>query len=99
MRQRPMKSGFTGRWLRSVRPEPGTLRRDTIAGVPGEVGGRRDARGRLLRLGRSSRFVSYSVMIGFLTDVVANIVFGQIPDLAGATATSDADVTASQGRM
>ena len=40
----------------------------------------------MLRLGRYVRFVSHSVMIGFLTGVAANIVFGQIPDLTGAPA-------------
>ncbi len=38
----------------------------------------------ILHLGRYTRFVSHSVMTGFLTGVAANIVFGQIPDLAGA---------------
>ena len=33
-----MKVGFAGRWLSSVRPAPGTLRRDAVAGVPGAVG-------------------------------------------------------------
>jgi SulP family sulfate permease len=40
----------------------------------------------LLKLGRYTRFVSHSVMIGFLTGVAANIIFGQIPDLTGAEA-------------
>ena len=40
----------------------------------------------LLRLGRYTRFVSHSVMIGFLTGVAVNIVAGQIPDLVGAPA-------------
>jgi SulP family sulfate permease len=40
----------------------------------------------ILRLGRYTRFVSHSVMIGFLTGVAVNIVAGQIPDLAGAMA-------------
>jgi len=40
----------------------------------------------VLRLGRYTRFVSHSVMIGFLTGVAVNIVAGQIPDLAGAEA-------------
>ena len=40
----------------------------------------------ILHLGRYTRFVSHSVMTGFLTGVAANIVFGQIPDLAGAPA-------------
>ncbi len=41
----------------------------------------------LLRIGRYTRFVSYSVMIGFLTGVAVNIVCGQIADLTGAQAT------------
>jgi len=40
----------------------------------------------LLRLGRYTRFVSHSVMTGFLTGIAVNIVFGQFPDLAGADA-------------
>lgn len=40
----------------------------------------------LLRLGRYTRFVSFSVMIGFLTGVAVNIVLGQIPDFTGASA-------------
>jgi SulP family sulfate permease len=40
----------------------------------------------LARLGRYTRFVSHSVMIGFLTGVAVNIVLGQIPDLLGAPA-------------
>jgi len=40
----------------------------------------------VLRLGRFTRFVSHSVMIGFLTGVAANIVFGQLPDLTGVDA-------------
>jgi SulP family sulfate permease len=158
-----LNTGIAGRWLRSVRPEPGTLRRDAIAGVPGAVGSVPDGMASavlvgvnpvyglyasfagpiaggltastrlmvittttaaalaagsavagfdaserpealfmltvlagavmlaagLLRLGRYTRFVSFSVMIGFLTGVAANIVFGQIPDLTGATATGD----------
>jgi SulP family sulfate permease len=38
----------------------------------------------LLRFGRYTRFVPHSVMIGFLTGVAANIVFGQLPSLVGA---------------
>jgi SulP family sulfate permease len=38
------------------------------------------------RLGRYTRFVSHSVMLGFLSGVAVNIVAGQIPDLAGAAA-------------
>lgn len=41
----------------------------------------------ILRLGRFARFVSVSVMIGFLTGVAANIVLGQIPDLTGASSS------------
>jgi sulfate permease, SulP family len=40
----------------------------------------------ILRLGRYTRFVSHSVMIGFLTGVAVNIVAGQIPDLTGTVA-------------
>lgn len=38
------------------------------------------------KLGRYVRFVSHSVMIGFLTGVAVNIVAGQLPDLLGADA-------------
>lgn len=41
----------------------------------------------LVRLGRYTRFVSHSVMTGFLTGVAVNIVLGQLPDLAGAEAS------------
>lgn len=40
----------------------------------------------LLRLSRYIRFVSYSVMLGFLTGVSVNIVLGQLPDIAGVDA-------------
>ena len=40
----------------------------------------------LVRLGRYTRFVSYSVMMGFLTGISVNIVCGQISDLTGAPA-------------
>ena len=40
----------------------------------------------LVRLGRYTRFVSYSVMTGFLTGVSVNIVCGQVADLTGAPA-------------
>jgi SulP family sulfate permease len=43
----------------------------------------------LARLGRYTRFVSYSVMTGFLTGVAVNIVCGQIPDLTGAPARGE----------
>ena len=38
----------------------------------------------VLRLGRFTRFVSHSVMIGFLSGIAVNIIAGQIPDLTGA---------------
>jgi sulfate permease, SulP family len=41
----------------------------------------------VLRLGRFTRFVSYSVMLGFLSGVAVNIVFGQLPDLTGSSET------------
>src|ERR1700712_4811359 len=37
----------------------------------------------LARLGRYTRFVSHSVMTGFLTGISVNIICSQIPDLAG----------------
>lgn len=40
----------------------------------------------LARLGRYTRFVSHSVMIGFLTGVAINIILGQLPDLVGVPA-------------
>ena len=38
------------------------------------------------RFGRYTRFVSHSVMVGFLSGVAVNIVLGQIPDLTGTRA-------------
>ena len=38
----------------------------------------------VFKLGRYTRFVSQSVMTGFLTGVAVNIVFGQLDDLTGA---------------
>jgi sulfate permease, SulP family len=40
----------------------------------------------IVRLGRYTRFVSYSVMVGFLSGIAVNIVCGQIADLTGAPA-------------
>jgi SulP family sulfate permease len=40
----------------------------------------------IANLGRYTRFVPHSVMIGFLSGVSANIIFGQLPDLVGAEA-------------
>ena len=48
-----------------------------------------------LKFGRYTRFVSVSVMTGFLTGVAANIIFGQLPDLAGVTV--DGGVAIDQG--
>ncbi len=39
----------------------------------------------ILRLGRYTRFVPHSVMIGFLSGVAANIVLGQLSDFFGAS--------------
>ena len=47
----------------------------------------------LLRLGRYTRFVSLSVMLGFLTGVAANIVLSQISDLTGAEGEGDVALT------
>ena len=47
----------------------------------------------LLRVGRYIRFVSQSVMLGFLTGVAVNIVLGQLPDLAGVDAEGDFSLT------
>jgi SulP family sulfate permease len=41
----------------------------------------------LARLGKYTRFVSHSVMLGFLTGVALNIIFGQLADLTGTTAS------------
>jgi sulfate permease, SulP family len=38
----------------------------------------------IARLGRYTRFVSHSVMTGFLTGIAVNIVLGQLSDLTGA---------------
>ena len=43
----------------------------------------------LLRLVRFTRFVSHSVIIGFLSEVAVNIIFGQIRDLTGVPAERD----------
>jgi SulP family sulfate permease len=41
----------------------------------------------IAKLGRYTRFVPHSVMIGFLSGVSANIIFGQLADLVGAEVT------------
>ena len=43
----------------------------------------------LAKLGRTTRFVSHSVMLGFLTGIAVNIVCSQLPDLVGAQADGD----------
>ncbi|WP_129663537.1 SulP family inorganic anion transporter [Phytoactinopolyspora endophytica] len=59
----------------------------------------------VLRLGRYVRFVSHSVMTGFLTGVAVNILLGQLADLSGADvdgATSvakAADLATHPGRV
>ncbi len=59
----------------------------------------------VLRLGRYTRFVSYSVMIGFLSGIAVNIACGQLADLTGAPAhgafplAKAVDVLAHPGRM
>jgi SulP family sulfate permease len=50
-----------------------------VAGVAMLVAG-------LAKLGRYTRFVSHSVMTGFLSGVAVNIVCSQVPDLLGAPA-------------
>ncbi|TCC07809.1 SulP family inorganic anion transporter [Kribbella soli] len=45
------------------------------------------------RLGRYTRFVSHSVMTGFLTGISVNIVLSQLPGLTGADATGELALT------
>jgi sulfate permease, SulP family len=47
----------------------------------------------IARIGRYIRFVSHSVMLGFLTGVSVNIVLGQLPDLLGVDASGDVSLT------
>ncbi|MFC9552881.1 SulP family inorganic anion transporter [Rhodococcus sp. NPDC056960] len=47
----------------------------------------------LLRLGRYTRFVSHSVMTGFLMGIAANIIFGQLPTLLGTDAEGQVALT------
>jgi SulP family sulfate permease len=44
------------------------------------------------RLGRYTRFVSHSVMIGFLSGIAVNIILGQVPDLLGVSAEGSTNV-------
>lgn len=46
----------------------------------------------IARLGRYTRFVSHSVMVGFLTGVGVNIVFGQLADLLGSSASGGTSI-------
>ncbi|SDU78814.1 sulfate permease, SulP family [Jiangella alkaliphila] len=46
----------------------------------------------LLRLGRYARFVSHSVMTGFLTGVAASIILGQLSELTGAEVSGATNV-------
>lgn len=46
----------------------------------------------VLKLGRLTRFVSHSVMIGFLSGVAANIVLSQLGDLTGVAASGATSV-------
>ncbi|MBZ2195850.1 SulP family inorganic anion transporter [Occultella gossypii] len=65
---------------------PQGQRSDAIIWLTLIAGGLMVAAG-LARLGRYTRFVSHSVMTGFLTGVSVNIIFGQLPDLTGADAS------------
>jgi SulP family sulfate permease len=47
----------------------------------------------LMRLGRYVRFVSHSVMLGFLTGIGVNIVLSQIPDMLGVSASGRVALT------
>ena len=53
-----------------------------IAGVAMIIAG-------LAHLGRYTRFVSHSVMTGFLTGISVNILLSQLPGLTGASATGE----------
>jgi sulfate permease, SulP family len=47
----------------------------------------------LLRVGRYVRFVSHSVMLGFLTGIGLNIILGQVPDMLGVNASGSVALT------
>ncbi|WP_305093617.1 SulP family inorganic anion transporter [Prescottella sp. R16] len=53
----------------------------------------------LLKLGRYTRFVSHSVMTGFLTGIAVNIVLGQFADLTGADAHGSIALTTFVGAV
>jgi SulP family sulfate permease len=46
----------------------------------------------LLRLGSLTRFVSHSVMVGFLTGIAVNIILGQLPTITGYDAAGPGKV-------
>ena len=46
-----------------------------------------------LRFGRFTRFVTHSVMIGFLTGIIVNIICGQLATIGGETAPGPTAVT------
>lgn len=71
-----------GSGLADVAPE----RRPAALGLLTLLAGAMMLVGAVARLGRYTRFVSHSVMTGFLTGVSLNIVFGQLTALAGAEA-------------
>ena len=47
----------------------------------------------LARLGRYTRFVSHSVMVGFLTGVSVSMILGQVPKLTGTTSDAATPLT------
>ena len=47
----------------------------------------------LAHVGRYLRFVSHSVMLGFLTGIAVNIILGQVPDMLGVDAVGGIPLT------
>ena len=78
----------TGSALVSV---PAEQRGDAVVLVTLIVGGFILLAG-VMRLGRYTRFVSHSVMTGFLTGIAANVILGQIPGLTGAPASGGTSI-------
>ena len=70
---------------------PADQRADAVVLLTLMAGGLMIAAG-LLKLGRYTRFVSHSVMTGFLTGIALNIIFGQIPDLTGVSAEGSTSI-------
>jgi hypothetical protein len=70
--------------VRSLRPDPGTLRQDAVAAVPGAIASVPDGMASavlvgviiagVLRWGRFTRFVSVSVLTRFLAEVAETIL-------------------------